>query len=63
MDFAQGAKIEELRQRFATSVALVGLRDESVWDKLMMSNKLDWKSLSDVLKTRSISKDSSQMLT
>ena len=29
----------------------------------MMGNKLDWKSLSDVLKTRSIAKDSSQMLT
>ena len=29
----------------------------------MVDNKLDWKSLSDALKTRSIAKDSSQMLT
>ena len=63
LGFVQGAKIEELRERFATSMALVGLRDESVREKLMMDDKLDWKSLSDALKTRSIAKDSSQLLT
>ena len=63
LGFVQGAKFEERRERFATSMALVGLRDESVREKLMVDDKLDWKSLSDVLKTRSITKDSSQMLT
>ena len=63
LGFVNGANIEELRQRFATSMALVGLRDESVREKLMMDDKLSWKSLSDTLKTRSIAKDSSQKLT
>ena len=63
MGFVQGAKIEELRQRFATSMALVGLRDESVRENIMMDDKLNWKSLPDALKTRSIAKASSQMLT
>ena len=63
MGFVPGAKIEELRQRFETSIALVSLRDESVREKLMMDDKLDWKFLSDALKTRSIAKDSTQMLT
>ena len=44
-------------------MALVGLRNESVREKLMMDDKLDQKSLSEALKTRSIAKNSSQMLT
>ena len=44
-------------------MALVGFRDESVREKLMVDDNLDWKSLSDALKTRSIARDSSQMLT
>ena len=60
LGFVHGAKIEELRERFATSM---DLRNESVRKKLTVDDKLDWKSLSDALKTRSIAKDSSQMLT
>ena len=41
LGLVQGANIEELMQRFATSMALVGLRDESVREKLMMDDKLD----------------------
>lgn len=63
LGFVKGADIEKLRQRFATSMALVGLRDEAVREKLMMDEKLDWKSLSDTLKVRSIAIDSSQILT
>ena len=63
LGFVNGANIEELRQRFATSMALVGLRNKSVREKLMMDDKLNWKSLSETLKTRSIAKDSSQKLT
>ena len=63
LGLVQEANIEKLRQRFATSMALVGLRDESVREKLMMDDKLDQKSLSEALKTRSIAKNSSQMLT
>ena len=37
----QHANIEELRQRFAASMALVGLWDESVGEMFMIDNKLD----------------------
>ena len=63
LGFIPEANIEQLRQRFATSMALVGLRDESVRKKLMMDEKLDWKSLNDTLKARSIAINSSQILT
>ena len=62
LGIVKGAEIEKLRQKFATSMALVGLRDESVRQKLMMNEKLDRKSLNDTLKARSIAIVSSQFL-
>ena len=38
LGFVQHANIDELRQRFAASVALVGLCNESVMEKLIMDN-------------------------
>ena len=40
LNFVQGAKIEELTQRFVTSVTLAGLCDESFREKLMMIRNL-----------------------
>ena len=39
------AYIENVRQKFATSMALEGLIDEAVRQKLMMDEKRDWKPL------------------
>ena len=63
LGFAQRAGIGKLRPRFATSLALVGSRDEAVRLKLMMDKKLDWNLLNDTLNARIIAIDSSQILT
>ena len=63
LGFVQEANVEKLKQRFATSLALLGLYDAAVKQKLMMDEKLDWKSLNDTLKARSIAIESSQILT
>ncbi|KAF6023298.1 hypothetical protein EB796_018388 [Bugula neritina] len=58
LGFVEGADVENLRERFAISMAVVGLRDESVRRQLMVDENITWKTLSDTLKTKSIAKES-----
>ena len=63
LGFVPGSEIEKLKQMFATSMALVGLCDEAVRQKLILDKKLDWNLLNNTVKAKSIAIDSSQILT
>ena len=63
LGFVPGSDIEKLKQIFATSMALVGLCDEAVRQKLILDKKLDWNLLNNTVKAKSIAIDSSQILT
>ncbi|KAF6033687.1 hypothetical protein EB796_008005 [Bugula neritina] len=58
LGFVEGADVENIRERFAISMAVVGLRDESVRRQLMVDENITWKTLLDTLKTKSIAKES-----
>ena len=54
LGFEPGTDVNALRKKFATSIALAGLRNDLVRQQLLLDKKLTWETLSVSLKAKSI---------
>ena len=62
LGFEPGTDVNALRKKFATSIALAGLRNDVVRQQLLLDKKLTWETLSDSLKAKSIADNSYKIL-